>query len=47
MISTYANITIKSTDQNDDGGEDDSIPGFEIFMTIIAISLVLFWKRRK
>ena len=47
MISTYANITIKSTDQNDDGGEDDSTPGFEIFMAIIAISLVLFWKRRK
>jgi len=48
-ISTYANIVVQTTvqppDQNDDNGDDT--PGFEIFMAIIAISLILFWKRRK
>ncbi len=46
-ISTYANISIQTPDQNGDNGEDDNTPGFEIFMAIIAISLILFWKRRK
>ncbi len=48
-ISTYANIVVQTTvqppDQNDDNGDDT--PGFEIFMAIIAISLILFLKRRK
>ncbi len=46
-ISTYANISIQTPDQNGDNGEDANTPGFEIFMAIIAISLILFWKRRK
>jgi len=46
-ISTYANISIQTPDQNGDNGEDDNTPGFEIFMAIIAISFILFWKRRK
>jgi PKD repeat protein len=48
-ISTYANIVVQTTvqppDQNDNNGDDT--PGFEIFMAIIAISFILFWKRRK
>ena len=46
-ISTYANISIQTSNQNSNNQEDDSTPGFEIFMTIIATSLILFWKRRK
>ncbi|MCK5031540.1 MAG: PKD domain-containing protein, partial [Thermoplasmatales archaeon] len=46
-ISTYANISIQTSDQNGDNGEDADTPSFEIFMAIIAISLILFRKRRK
>jgi len=46
-ISTYANISIQTSNQNSNNQEDDSTHGFEIFMTIIATSLILFWKRRK
>jgi len=46
-ISTYANISIQTPDQNSDNEEDNSTPGFEIFMVIIATSLILFWKRLK
>ena len=45
-ISTYTNI-FQTPDQNDDNEENDSTPSFEIFMVIIAMSLILFWKRRK
>ena len=45
-ISTYTNI-FQKPDQNDNNEENDSTPGFEIFMVIIAMSLILFWKRRK
>jgi len=46
-IYTYANISIKTPYQNTDNEEDDNTPGFEILITIIAISLILFWKRCK
>ncbi len=42
-ISTYANISIQTPDQNDDNGNDT--PGFEIFLTILAMIFVLIKKR--
>ena len=42
-ISTYANISIQTSDQNDDNGDDT--PGFEIFLTILAMIFVLIKKR--
>jgi len=46
-ISTYANISIQTPDQNGNNEENANTPGFEISMAIIAISLILFRKRRK
>jgi len=46
-ISTYANISIQTSNRNSNNYEEDSTPGFEIFMIIIATLLILFWKRRK
>ncbi len=46
-ISTYATIVVQTTvqppDQNDDNGDDT--PGFEIFLTILAMIFVLIKKR--
>ena len=46
-ISTYATIVVQTTLQPPDQNDDNDTPGFEIFIVIIAISLILFWKRRK
>jgi len=42
-ISTYANISIQTPDQNGDNVDDT--PGFEIFLTILAMIFVLIKKR--
>jgi parallel beta-helix repeat protein len=46
-ISTYANVSIQPqpTDQNGNDRENGGTPGFELLLTVMAITLVLFWKR--
>lgn len=49
-ISTYANIATQSMNQNDkynDDKENDSIPGFEITLIIIAIGIILYKKKHQ
>jgi len=46
--TTYANITIQSSNQNGDDEENGESPGFDIIFVLIASVAVLFWiKKRK
>ncbi|MCK4996239.1 MAG: PKD domain-containing protein [Thermoplasmatales archaeon] len=46
-ITTYANIEIAAGQNGDNGEEDNGIPSFEAVFVIIAIALILFYKKRK
>lgn len=44
--TAYANITMQTSNQNGEDGEDNGIPGFEIILLFVAVIFVLYWKRR-
>lgn len=44
-VSTYVNVSLPPSDQDGNGGEDGGTPGFELLLAVMAIVLVLFWKR--
>ncbi len=45
--STYVKITMKVEDQNGGNKENRKTPGFETVIVIMAISFLVFWKRKK
>lgn len=46
IVSTYANITIKNTVQDNIKKNIDSTPGFEILFIFIAICIIVFRKKQ-
>ncbi|MCK4364939.1 MAG: PKD domain-containing protein [Thermoplasmatales archaeon] len=46
-IATYVNIELGDSQNGDNGDEDNGIPSFEAVFVIIAIALILFYKKRK
>jgi len=45
--STYVKITINVENQNGSNGKSSETPGFETIIVFIAISILIFWKRKK
>ena len=44
--TTNVNITLKAEDQNGGNKDNGEIPGFEIVIVLIAIAILVFWKRK-
>lgn len=45
--STNVKITFKVEDQNNDKEDNRKIPGFETVIVIVALTILVFWKRKR